>query len=130
MWKYPASPLCARNHAHLDDEGINMTLRSAGIVRRASSKSCMIGRYWAVSCCLMLKGSSFCMDSKDIVVRGGTGLEDAIKMQLGLTSKKEWPQYSCVFVIPDFYDKSYVSQILEMLMREFAFARVCFILPE
>ncbi|RJE23869.1 hypothetical protein PHISCL_03781 [Aspergillus sclerotialis] len=54
-------------------------------------------------------------------------LEDAIKMQLGLTSKKEWPQYSCVFVIPDFYDKSYVSQILEMLMREFAFARVCFI---
>lgn len=54
-------------------------------------------------------------------------LEDAIKMQLGVTSKKDWPQYSCVFVIPDLYDKSYVSQILEMLMREFAFARVCFI---
>lgn len=54
-------------------------------------------------------------------------LEDAIKMQLGLTSKKEWPQYSCVFVIPDLYDKAYVSQMLEMLMTEFAFARVCFI---
>ena len=54
-------------------------------------------------------------------------LEDAIKTQLGLTSKKDWPQYSCVFVIPDLYDKSYVTQILEMLMREFAFARVCFI---
>ncbi|RWQ95522.1 actin-like protein ARP8 [Paecilomyces variotii] len=54
-------------------------------------------------------------------------LEDAIKTQLGLTSKKEWPQYSCVFVIPDLYEKSYVTQILEMLMREFAFARVCFI---
>lgn len=54
-------------------------------------------------------------------------LEEAIKTQLGLTSKKEWPQYSCVFVIPDLYEKSYVTQILELLMREFAFARVCFI---
>lgn len=54
-------------------------------------------------------------------------LEDAIKTQLGLTSKKDWPQYSCVFVIPDLYDKSYVTQVLEMLMREFSFARVCFI---
>ncbi|PYH90809.1 putative chromatin remodeling complex subunit [Aspergillus ellipticus CBS 707.79] len=54
-------------------------------------------------------------------------LEDAFKTQLGLTSKKEWPQYSCVFVIPDIYEKSYVTQILELLMREFAFARVCFI---
>ena len=54
-------------------------------------------------------------------------LEDAIKTQLGLTSKKDWPQYSCVFVIPDLFDKSYITQILEMLMREFSFARVCFI---
>ncbi|KAF7595916.1 actin-like protein arp8 [Aspergillus hancockii] len=54
-------------------------------------------------------------------------LEDAIKNQLGLTSKKEWPQYSCVFVIPDLFEKTYVTQVLEMLMREFAFARVCFI---
>jgi actin-related protein 8 len=28
-------------------------------------------------------------------------LEEAIKTQLGLSSKKDWPQYSCVFVIPD-----------------------------
>ncbi|KAJ5805090.1 hypothetical protein N7474_010977 [Penicillium riverlandense] len=54
-------------------------------------------------------------------------LEDAIKTHLGLTSKKDWPQYSCVFVIPDLYEKSYVTQILEMLMREFSFARTCFI---
>ncbi|KAL4956337.1 hypothetical protein BDW69DRAFT_192467 [Aspergillus filifer] len=54
-------------------------------------------------------------------------LEDAIKTQLSLTSKKDWPQYSCVFVIPDLFDKAYVTQILEMLMSEFAFARVCFI---
>ena len=54
-------------------------------------------------------------------------LEDAIKTQLGLTSKKDWPQYSCVFVIPDLYEKSYVTQILEMLMSEFGFSRACFI---
>ncbi|KAJ5925228.1 hypothetical protein N7454_007867 [Penicillium verhagenii] len=54
-------------------------------------------------------------------------LEDAIKTQLGLTSKKDWPQYSCVFVIPDLFEKSYVTQVLDMLMREFSFARVCFI---
>lgn len=54
-------------------------------------------------------------------------LEDAIKTQLGLTSKKDWLQYSCVFVIPDLYDKPYVTQVLDMLMREFSFARVCFI---
>ncbi|GAM36985.1 actin-like protein [Talaromyces pinophilus] len=54
-------------------------------------------------------------------------LEDAIKTQLGLTSKKDWPQYSCVFVIPDLYERAYVTTILEMLMKEFSFARVCFI---
>lgn len=54
-------------------------------------------------------------------------LEDAIKNQLGLTSKKDWPQYSCVFVIPDLYERTYVTSVLEMLMKEFAFARVCFI---
>ncbi|KAH8691238.1 putative chromatin remodeling complex subunit [Talaromyces proteolyticus] len=54
-------------------------------------------------------------------------LEDAIKTQLGLTSKKEWPNYSCVFVISDLYEKTYVTNILEMLMKEFSFARVCFI---
>ena len=54
-------------------------------------------------------------------------LEEAIKNQLGLTSKKEWPGYSCVLVIPDLYEKSYLTQMLEMLMREFAFARVCLI---
>ncbi|KAJ5143758.1 uncharacterized protein N7515_002545 [Penicillium bovifimosum] len=53
-------------------------------------------------------------------------VEDAIKNQLHLTSKKDWTQYSCVFVIPDLYDKTYVSHVLEMLMREFSFARVCF----
>ncbi|OAX79748.1 hypothetical protein ACJ72_05930 [Emergomyces africanus] len=54
-------------------------------------------------------------------------LEEAMKSQLNLTRKKDWGQYSCVFVIPDLYERAYVIQILEMLMREFGFARACFV---
>lgn len=54
-------------------------------------------------------------------------LEDAIKNQLGLSRKKDWAQYSCVFVIPDLYEKPYVTQMLDLLIREFGFAQVCFI---
>lgn len=54
-------------------------------------------------------------------------LEEAMKSQLGLTRKKDWGQYSCVFAIPDLYEKCYVTQILDMLMRDFGFSRVCFI---
>ena len=54
-------------------------------------------------------------------------LEDAIKNQLGISRKKDWQQYSCVFVIPDLYEKSYVTQVLDLLMREFGFAQVCFV---
>lgn len=56
-----------------------------------------------------------------------TIIEDAIKQQLSLRKKKDWAQYGCVFVIPDLYERQYVIQILEMLMREFGFGRVCFI---
>ena len=54
-------------------------------------------------------------------------IEEAIKSQLNLTKKKEWHQYGCVFVVPDLYDRLYVTQILEMLIRDFAFGKVCFI---
>lgn len=54
-------------------------------------------------------------------------IEDAIKQQLNLRKKRDWAQYGCVFVIPDLYERQYVIQILEMLMRDFGFGRVCFI---
>ncbi|KAI5310814.1 actin-like protein arp8 [Ascosphaera atra] len=54
-------------------------------------------------------------------------IEYAIKTQLGLTRKKDWGLYSCVFVIPDLYEKTYVTELLDMLLREFNFARVCFV---
>lgn len=53
-------------------------------------------------------------------------LEDAIKSQLGLKQKKELQQYSCVFVIPDLYERNYVTNVLDILIREFGFKRVCF----
>nr|POF04061.1 putative actin-related protein 8 [Quercus suber] len=54
-------------------------------------------------------------------------LEETIKNELGLKHKKDWPQYSCVFIIPDIYEKVFVSRILEELMHDFAFHRICFI---
>ena len=54
-------------------------------------------------------------------------IEEAIKQQLNLRRKKDLIQYGCVFVIPDLYEKTYVVQSLEMLMRDFGFGRVCFI---
>ncbi|KAF2843345.1 actin-like ATPase domain-containing protein [Patellaria atrata CBS 101060] len=54
-------------------------------------------------------------------------LEDAIKSQLDLPRKKDWNQFGCVFVIPDLYDRIYVTSMLDMLIRDFGFGRVCFI---
>ena len=56
-----------------------------------------------------------------------TIIEDTIKNQLSLKRKVEWAQYGCVFVIPDLYDRLYVLQVLEMLIKDFRFGRVCFI---
>jgi actin-related protein 8 len=55
-----------------------------------------------------------------------TIIEEAIKTQLNLPKRKDWINYGCVFVIPDLYERNYVTQILEMLIRDFGFGRVCF----
>jgi actin-related protein 8 len=54
-------------------------------------------------------------------------IEESIKEQLGLTNKKEWSQYNCVFIIPDLYEKVLIAQILRQLIVDFGFQRVCFI---
>ncbi|KAL9027252.1 MAG: hypothetical protein Q9196_004196 [Gyalolechia fulgens] len=56
-----------------------------------------------------------------------TIIEEAIKTQLNIPRKKEWAQYSCVLVVPDLYERHYVTQFLDMLLRDFGFGRVCFI---
>ncbi|RYP69180.1 hypothetical protein DL769_005348 [Monosporascus sp. CRB-8-3] len=56
-----------------------------------------------------------------------TLLDKAIRRELGLTRNSAWKNYSCVFVIPDLYDKKYVEQVLRSCMTWFEFSRVCFI---
>ncbi|KAK3679286.1 Actin-like protein arp8 [Recurvomyces mirabilis] len=54
-------------------------------------------------------------------------IEDSIRNELGLNHKREWAQYSCVFIIPDLYEKVMVTRVLDELLRDFSFQRVCFI---
>ncbi|KAI1485801.1 putative chromatin remodeling complex subunit [Biscogniauxia mediterranea] len=56
-----------------------------------------------------------------------TLLDKAIRQELGLTKSSTWKNYSCVFVIPDLYDKQYVEMILKSCMTWFEFSRICFI---
>ncbi|KAK2608767.1 Actin-like protein arp8 [Conoideocrella luteorostrata] len=56
-----------------------------------------------------------------------TLLDRALRQELGLTTNSEWQQYSCVFVIPDLYDKRYVEQVLRSCMTWFEFNKVCFV---
>lgn len=55
-------------------------------------------------------------------------LSDAVRTQLNLplTTRSQWSTYGCVMVIPDLYDRSCVTELLEMIMRDFGFGRVCF----
>ena len=53
-------------------------------------------------------------------------IEDALRNQLGIGRQRDLAQYGCVFVIPDLYEKSYVTTVLDLLFREFGFGRVCF----
>ncbi|KAJ9137244.1 Actin-related protein 8 [Pleurostoma richardsiae] len=56
-----------------------------------------------------------------------TLLDKAIRQELGLDRNSVWKQYSCVFVIPDLYDKKYVEQVLRSCMNWFEFSKICFI---
>ena len=55
-----------------------------------------------------------------------TIIEDSIKKELGLARPREWANFTCVFVIPDLYDRRYVEQALEMVIRDLGFAKVAF----
>jgi len=56
-------------------------------------------------------------------------IEEAVRSQLGVSvrTRKDWAQYSCVIVIPDYYDRTTVTSLLDMAMSEIGFGRVCFI---
>lgn len=52
-------------------------------------------------------------------------IESAINEQLGI-KRRELKQYSCVFIIPDLYERVHVTTILDTLMRDFELKQVCF----
>ncbi|MCJ1306698.1 actin-like protein arp8 [Agyrium rufum] len=51
-------------------------------------------------------------------------IEEAIKQQLNLRNRRDWAQYGCVFLVPDFYERRYVTQIVDMCLQDFGFAKV------
>lgn len=67
-------------------------------------------------------------DSKNtLYVDFFTIIYDAIKNEVGADRRKDWSQYSIVFIIPDLYEKTIVTQILHELLQDCCFQRVCFI---
>ena len=67
------------------------------------------------------------VEKKDMYDDIATIIEEAIKTQLNLRRKRDWMQYGCVFVVPDLYERHYVCQTLDMLMRDLGLGKVCFI---
>jgi len=67
------------------------------------------------------------LEKKDLFGDIATIIEQAIKTQLNLRRKRDWIQYGCVFIVPDLYERHYISQTLEMLMQDLGFGKVCFI---
>jgi len=52
-------------------------------------------------------------------------LEEAFRNQLGITRLKDLVNYKCVFIIPDLYERQYVTMILDILMRDLGLGKVC-----
>jgi len=52
-------------------------------------------------------------------------LEEAFKNQLGIKSMKDLVNYKCVFIIPDLYERQYVTMILDILIRDLGLGKVC-----
>jgi actin-related protein 8 len=56
-------------------------------------------------------------------------IQEALTTQLGMNvrSRKDLAQHSCVIIVPDYYERTYVSSLLDMALTDFGFNRVCFI---
>lgn len=51
--------------------------------------------------------------------------EDALRTQLGITNMKDLAHYKCVFVIPDLYERVYVTMMLDILIRDLGIGKIC-----
>jgi actin-related protein 8 len=52
-------------------------------------------------------------------------IEEAIKSQLGITKLKDLVNYRCVFIVPDLYERTYVTTLLDILIHDLGFGKVC-----
>ncbi|KAG9245074.1 putative actin-related protein [Calycina marina] len=50
----------------------------------------------------------------------------SLEGDLALPSR-EWPKYSCVFVVPDLYDRKYIELMLDLCLRQMKFKQVAFV---
>ncbi|KAI5782655.1 hypothetical protein EDC01DRAFT_619162 [Geopyxis carbonaria] len=55
-----------------------------------------------------------------------TIIEEGIKNELGL-EKKQLEEYRAVLVVPDLYERNYVMDMVDMLMKEVRFGEICII---
>lgn len=51
-------------------------------------------------------------------------MEEAFRVQLGITRLKDLANYKCVFIIPDLYERVYVTMMLDILMRDLGLGKV------
>ncbi|KAF2633645.1 actin-like ATPase domain-containing protein [Macroventuria anomochaeta] len=51
--------------------------------------------------------------------------EAAFRNQLGITRMKDLANYKCVLIIPDLYERNYVTTMLDILIRDLGIGKVC-----
>ncbi|KAJ4354912.1 actin-like protein arp8 [Ascochyta clinopodiicola] len=51
--------------------------------------------------------------------------EEAFRKQLGITRMKDLINYKCVLIIPDLYERTYVTMMLDILIRDLGIGKVC-----
>lgn len=51
--------------------------------------------------------------------------EEALRNQLGITRMKDLANYKCVLIIPDLYERNYVTMMLDILIRDLGIGKVC-----
>lgn len=56
-------------------------------------------------------------------------IQEALVSQLAMNvrTRKDLAQYSCVMIVPDYYERIYVTSLLDMALSDFGFNRVCFV---
>ncbi|KAF2133187.1 actin-like ATPase domain-containing protein [Dothidotthia symphoricarpi CBS 119687] len=52
-------------------------------------------------------------------------LEESFRKQLGITRMNSLVNYKCVLIIPDLYERNYVTMILDILIRDLGIGKVC-----